>query len=178
MIKYAILGWLSWQPLTGYDLKQIFQDSTTMYWSGSSNQIYRALVQLHEEERVTRTIEDQETGPSRKIYTITPAGENALREWLLTSPELPEMKQSFLIQLAWADQLKPDELDDLLATYENEVQVKVLMLQEQRQREMATRPNRTPRETLLWDHISENWIATYQQQIAWVQALRDELHNL
>ena len=76
MIKYAILGLLSWKPLTGYDLKQIFRSSLTMYWSGGNNQIYRMLVKLHDEKLVTREIENSDSGPSRKIYTITSAGED------------------------------------------------------------------------------------------------------
>lgn len=177
IIRYAILGLLSWQPLTGYDLKQIFRDSTTMYWSGSNNQIYRTLVQLHEEGLVTREIEDQDTGPSRKVYTITDAGLAALRSWLLSPPELPEIKHPFLIQLSWADPLMADELDSVLAQYENELDVKLRMLRAQLQREEATRPNRTPREARLWEHIGTNWIMFYEREIAWVQALRTDLRD-
>jgi DNA-binding PadR family transcriptional regulator len=178
MIEYAILGLLSWQPLTGYDLKRIFRDSATMYWSGSSNQIYRTLVKLHEDELVTRETEDQETGPSRKIYTITDAGRAALRDWLLSPPELPEIKHPFLIQLAWADQLDPDELDGMLARYEEEVRVKQLMLCEQLQRDALAAPGRTPREALLWERIAANWTQFYERELAWVQALRADLRDL
>ena len=178
VIKYAILGLLSWKQLTGYDLKQIFRESATMYWSGGNNQIYRTLVQLHEEGLVTRETEDQDSGPSRKIYTITDAGQAALREWLLSPPELPEVKQPFLIQLAWADALSSEELDEVLAQYEEEVSIKLLMLKEQSQREKEQqRPDRTPREALLWDRISENWISFYEQQYAWIQALRNDLRG-
>ena len=33
-IDYAILGLLSWKPLTGYDVKRVMQDSPFLYWSG------------------------------------------------------------------------------------------------------------------------------------------------
>ncbi|MCD4685797.1 MAG: PadR family transcriptional regulator [Anaerolineae bacterium] len=177
-IRYAILGLLSWQPLTGYDLKQIFRDSATMYWSGSSNQIYRTLVKLHDDALVTRETVNQDSGPSRKIYTITDAGRAELRTWLLSPPELPEIKHPFLIQLAWADQLDPDELDGVLAQYEEEVRVKRLMLCEQLQRDAAAAPGRTPREALLWERIAAHWIATYERELAWVQTLRADLRDL
>lgn len=178
MIRYAILGLLSWQPLTGYDLKQIFRDSLTMYWSGNNNQIYRTLVKLHENDLVTRETVDQEAGPSRKIYTITAKGEDTLRAWLLTPPELPEIKHPLLIQLAWADRLNDEELDGLLAQYEEEIRLRLMMIRESAQRDSANRPPRTAREKLLWDRISTNWADTYTQQLNWVQTLRADLQKL
>lgn len=178
MIKYAILGYLSWKPLTGYDLKQIFRNSSTMYWSGSNNQIYRTLVKLHDDNLVEREIEDQESGPSRKIYTITDKGEAALQEWLLSAPELPEIKHAFLIQLAWADKLNDEELDALLAKYEQEVNLRWIMQHEAAERDFATNPNRTEREKLLWESINNNWIAAYAHELEWVQALRADLRKL
>lgn len=178
MIRYAILGLLSWQPSTGYDLKVIFQNSMTLYWSGSSNQIYRTLVKLHEEDLVTRETVESDSGPSRKIYTITPAGEAELRAWLLSPPELPDIKNPFLIRVAWADQLSNEELDDMLAKYQEEVSFKWIMQNEFAEREAHKQPNRTKREELLWESINKNWIQTLERELKWVQTLRADLQKL
>jgi DNA-binding PadR family transcriptional regulator len=173
-IKYAILGFLSWRDLSGYDLKRLFEDSIFLYWSGNNNQIYRTLVKLHKEGLVTNEIQHQERGPSRKVYTITEEGRSELREWVLSSPELPQLRNSFLIQLAWADQLKPVELDALLEKYEEEVSMQMLMCREQKQRNQLN-PARTQRESYLWLTIADNWITFYENELAWVQKLREEL---
>ena len=173
-IKYAILGFLSWRALSGYDLKKMFGDSMFIYWSGNNNQIYRTLVQLHKEALVTSEIQHQESGPSRKVYTITEKGLSELRQWVLSSPELPQLRNSFLVQLAWADQLDSDELDMLLAKYEHEVQMQLLMCREQKRRNQLN-PARTERETFLWHMISDNWITFYETELVWVQKLREEL---
>lgn len=173
-IKYAILGFLSWRPFSGYDLKKMFEDSLFLYWSGNNNQIYRTLVQLHQEGLVTNEIQYQESGPSKKVYTITEEGLLDLREWVLSSPELPQLRNSFLVQLAWADQLKPDELHTLLAKYEHEVQMQLLMSREQQRRNQLN-PARTERETYLWHMISKNWISFYETELTWIQKLREEL---
>ncbi len=47
-INFAVLGILSYQPMSGYDLKKIMQDSVYMHWSGNNNQIYKALLELLE----------------------------------------------------------------------------------------------------------------------------------
>lgn len=170
-IKYAILGFLSWDSFTGYDLKKMFAESETFHWSGNNNQIYRSLVDLHKQGLVTKEVEHQESLPSRKVYTITSEGRDTLREWLLTPPELPQYKNGFHIQLSWADQLTADELDHLLAQYEEEIQAKLLMLKEQKARALYM-PNRTPREQYLWEMIADNGIAEYEQELNWTRELR------
>ena len=173
-IKYAILGFLSWRPLTGYDLKKLFSEAIFIYWSGNNNQIYRTLLELNKEGLVTSEVEHPEVGPSRKVYTITTAGVSELRQWLVSSPELPQLRNSFLIQLAWADQLAPDELDALLDKYEHEVEMQALIYQEEKRRNRID-PARTERERYLWDMISDNWVSFFENELAWVRKLRREL---
>ncbi|MDI4643707.1 PadR family transcriptional regulator [Cohnella hashimotonis] len=173
-IKLAILGILSCQPSTGYDLKKIIEESTVMYWSGNNNQIYKSLVQLLEQGLVTHEVQHQESSPSKKIYTITDKGEAELKSWALTPPELPELKKSFLTQLAWADLLSPEELDNLLLAYENELNMQILLLQEKKRRGLFA-PNRTTREIYLWERIDDNIVSSYRHELNWVREIRQEL---
>jgi PadR family transcriptional regulator, regulatory protein AphA len=173
-IKYAMLGFLSWMPSTGYDLKKRFEESLTLHWSGNNNQIYKALVELHDEGLVTLEVQQQADKPPRKIYTITDKGIGALKRWVLTAPELPQLRNTFLVQLAWADQLSAAELDALVAQYEDEVQVHLLMFREQKQRGKNA-PQRTARETYLWGMISDRWISFYETELNWVRQLRQDL---
>jgi PadR family transcriptional regulator AphA len=186
-IEYAILGLLNLRPLTGYDIKKMFAGSAVIYWSGNNNQIYTTLVKLHENELVSVEVELQADRPSRKIYSITAKGQAELKKWLLSEPEPPQLKNSFLIQLAWADQLSPDELDTLLGKYEAEMKMQVSMLRTQeRQRNISPSgmPReayinitlaRTAREAKLWSMIQENWISFYTNELKWVQKLRQQL---
>jgi DNA-binding PadR family transcriptional regulator len=187
LIEYAILGLLSWRPLTGYDIKKMFTGSSALYWSGNNNQIYTTLVKLHEKELVTREVELQEDSPPRKTYSITAQGREELHKWLFTEPEPPLLKNSFLIQLAWADQLNPDELDALCEKYEAEMQIQLSMLQIQQKqgnispsgalRDAYINPGlaRTPREAVLWSMIQENWISFYENELNWTRELRNQL---
>ncbi|MNE74001.1 Transcriptional regulator PadR-like family protein [compost metagenome] len=61
-----------------------------MYWSGNNNQSYKALIELLNEGYVTNEVQHQENLPSKKIYTITAAGQQELRRWVLSYPERPE----------------------------------------------------------------------------------------
>lgn len=173
-IAHAILGFLSAESLTGYDLKKHFEGSDTLYWSGSNNQIYRSLVQLHKSGLVTQDIEHPVSGPSRKVYTITDKGRAELKEWVCSALELPQLRHPFLVQLAWADQLDAGELDALLGQYEEEIRVKQLMLREQAQRETVF-PARTPREAVIRDAITGYWLEFYERELDWIRTLHADL---
>ena len=173
-IQYVILGYLSWQPLTGYDLKKIIATSETLPWSANNNQIYRALVKLHEQGWVTKTIESQEGAPDRHIYRATDAGQEALRDWVLTPPGPPQGKKAFLHQLMWADCLEDEGIDQLLETYQDEVRNKLFLLRVQADR-MPDFPGRTPRESFLWERIYQNWIGQYEAEVQWVRDTRRQL---
>ena len=172
-IKYAILGFLSWRSLTGYELKQLFAQSATLAWSGNSNQIYTPLVELHKEGLVSLTIQPQETRPSRKVYTLTPKGLEALKSWVVSTPEPPVQKNTFLLQLAWADQLDAEEMDALFAAYEEQLQTQLLLFRGRMLRQDS--PQRTPRETTLWNMIAENWLSFYENELGWAQRVHKEL---
>jgi PadR family transcriptional regulator, regulatory protein AphA len=173
-IKYAILGLLSWKPSTGYEIKKIFEESSIMYWSGNNNQIYKALVQLQDEGFVTNETKHQEGLPSKKIYTITSEGISELKEWICTSPEAPEFKKPFLVQLSWSDLLSNQELFELVAKYENEIKMQLILNQEKIKRRNFC-PDRTQREKFLWDMINENLLSSYRNEMEWIKNLRSQL---
>jgi len=173
-IQYALLGLLSWRSATGYELKKIIEESSTMHWSGNNNQIYKSLVQLLDEGLVTNEIQHQESTPSKKIYSITEQGLARLREWVLSEPEIPEFKNTFLVQLAWADQLSNEELNELFIQYESRINMQLAFQQEKIRRGISS-PHRNERETLLWDKISENLLSFYQNELKWVQKIRKDL---
>jgi PadR family transcriptional regulator, regulatory protein AphA len=175
-IRHAILGFLSWKPFTGYELKKIFADVLSFHWSGNNNQIYGTLIELHATEAVTIEVQQQEKFPARKLYTITDKGRAELREWLVSEPELPVFRSLAHIQLAWAECLSEGELDCLLASYERQLSDQALMCRETIKRASAARegfePRRSERESLIWRSIDENQAAFYENELSWARNLR------
>src|SRR5690606_10692669 len=114
-------------------------------------------VDLHRQGQASVQVQQQEEAPTRKVYTITDEGLAELRQWLLSEAQMPELKDHFLIQLAWADQLSDEELDALLAGYAEKLQAEVLMLRETLRRGPLS-PQRTTREAYLWRAIYARWL--------------------
>jgi DNA-binding PadR family transcriptional regulator len=80
---YAVLGQLAAGPASGYDVQSRLQASAAHFWHASYSQIYAELRRLERlglasEERVV-----QDRRPNKRVYTITPAGREALVEWLV-----------------------------------------------------------------------------------------------
>lgn len=175
-IMYAILGMLSYKPLTGYELKKMMQESPIMYWSGNNNQIYKSLLKLNNEGYVTSEVFHQDRSPSKKIYTVTEAGLAELKQWTLTMPEAPETRNTFLIQLAWTAQLNNHELETQLDRYEQEVKSLIASEQEQMKKGL-TSPNRTPRETAIWGLLYENILKRHEGELEWVKKVKATLQQ-
>ena len=107
-IKSILLGFLTRQPLTGYDLKKRFSISFSFFSGASYGSIYPALKKMEREGLVTQQLEIQDGAPNRKVYSITAAGRKVFFE-ALTAPFPWEMpKQPFLTRLFFFSHLSPE----------------------------------------------------------------------
>ncbi len=78
----SLLGLLSMGPATGYDLRQLIEQSIGNFWNESYGQIYPALKGLVK-EGLAEVEERTEGGrPPRKLYRLTAAGHERLAKWL------------------------------------------------------------------------------------------------
>ncbi|MCB8976323.1 MAG: PadR family transcriptional regulator [Ardenticatenaceae bacterium] len=115
-LKHAILGFLSFKPLSGYDLKKAFDRSVSHFWPADQSQIYRTLKQLHKEGFITKQVIPREEQLDIKVYEITEAGREELRHWLATPLPLAETREPALIQLYFGFVLEDDQVRHLLQT--------------------------------------------------------------
>jgi PadR family transcriptional regulator, regulatory protein AphA len=109
-LTHVILGWLSHEPMTGYDLNAVIEISTQHFWSTSQSQIYRTLSKIEAEGWVTQEVIQQEDRPPRKVYEITAEGRAELKRWLgaFHDPDPPRIP--WLIQVFFAGQISDDEI--------------------------------------------------------------------
>ena len=79
----ALLGLLSIEPMSGYDMRQLISESIGYFWSESYGQIYPALKRMLADGLVEiMKDEDGEGHPAKKVYRLTEAGRLRLKEWL------------------------------------------------------------------------------------------------
>ena len=99
--SYILLGMLSSQEMSGYDLKQQLDKSLyTSYDSPAKSQIYGELRRLTQQGWATATDVQQTHRPDKRVYRITPAGQAALQQWLVSSDvESDSFKSPLLLRL-------------------------------------------------------------------------------
>lgn len=102
-IDYAILGLLSHEDLTGYEIKKRMDTSLKYFWGASYGSIYPALSDL-----VHRGLADKRNGAENKrnkiIYSITEKGRNYLKEWLQIPAKRDELRYETLLKLFFGNE--------------------------------------------------------------------------
>lgn len=130
-LRHGILGLISFRPLSGYDLKRAFDNSLKFFWSAKQSQIYRELSKLSDDGYVTYEVEHQDGRPEKKVYQITPLGEEAFRNWLNSFPDTTctGSKDEFLLRIYFGSKISKDELIFQFTKYIKEGQSSIEMLE-------------------------------------------------
>jgi len=112
---------------TGYELTQQLNRSLRFVWPSSEGHLYR------EQKKLVglgwATVEEEPAGKrTRKKYTITRDGRNALREWLSTEPGEPRLEIEGILRMFYGDSGTPSNLADSLATTSKQAEAMLLEL--------------------------------------------------
>ena len=110
---YVILGMVSREPRSGYEIKALVDDTTRFFWAASYGQIYPELKRLSEAGLV-EGVDASRGERKRSVYAITGDGEKELEAWLRKPPETSEMREEGLLKLFFAGVLPPEEAVETL----------------------------------------------------------------
>ena len=100
-LGYALLGLLARESLSGYDLASRMRERVGFFWQARHSQIYPELARLEGEEMVVHRVVEQRDRPDKKVYEITDAGLEALREWV-TAPVKPRATRDEMVLKAYS----------------------------------------------------------------------------
>ena len=112
--RQALLGFLSWGPLSGYGLRKVIDGSVSNFWTESYGRIYPMLKELEEEGLATSVEVSTPGGRPTKTYSITGAGRRELAQWLDDEEVGPTPRRNeMLLKLffaARAEGLEPERM--------------------------------------------------------------------
>lgn len=102
-IDCVILGLLSHEELTGYEIKKRMDTTLKFFWSASYGSIYPALNDLVNRGLATKR-EDKNSKRNKLIYTITESGRDYLKKWLSLPIEKDELRYETLLKLFFGNE--------------------------------------------------------------------------
>lgn len=105
LLDFAILGLIQNQPLSGYGIRKVFEETAMGNYSNSPGTIYPAIKRLEKFELVERVLQ-QDTAKTR--IQITKKGLLRLKEWLLQPIEKKEVEKKtdeLLLRFAFMETL-------------------------------------------------------------------------
>ena len=114
-VRNAILGLLAQQPRHGYELRAAFEALVGggEIWDVKPAQIYATLARLQEAGLIAQDGVEQDGGPEKIIYSLTPHGSRELSEWFSAGIAADHQRDEFFVKLMvslYNDQADPYQI--------------------------------------------------------------------
>jgi len=120
---------LTWGERSGYDMNKSVHRGAGGFWTTARTQVYAILPKLVERGLATVRLVEQSGSPDKQLYSITPAGERALRDGLTN--EIPStLKDATLLKVAYGNYLSQEALIDVLEARRDEARERILDLED------------------------------------------------
>lgn len=142
-LSHAIMTALLDDEMSGYELAKAFDVSLGLFWRASHQQIYQELRKLVDKGQLEKETVAQQGKPDKIVHRLTPAGREALAEWVWGESRVQEGKDDLLVKLY---NLGPDNVAHLAAevTRRREEMMQRLYLYEKIRRRHYADPGALP----------------------------------
>ncbi len=100
-VRNAILGLLAHQPRHGYELRAAFEALVGGgdIWEVKPAQIYSTLTRLEDSGLIYHEGVEQDGGPEKRVYDLTPSGRSELADWFATGVAGEHHRDEFFVKL-------------------------------------------------------------------------------
>ncbi|WHY87396.1 PadR family transcriptional regulator [Neobacillus novalis] len=95
-IQDVILGFIYEEPMSGYDIKQMMENSVSYFFDASFGAIYPALRKMEKEGLVEKRVIQQDGKPNKNLFVITESGKEQFQHYL-NSPINPTITRSDIL---------------------------------------------------------------------------------
>lgn len=183
-LEYVVLGLISVEPQSGYSIISTFETGQFQRWSASPGSIYPMLKRLEKSDYIEGNLESVHETRPRKMYTLTPKGEDSLDSWMLAAPtkqEISELRDVMLLKFLFSEnRLSHDEVLEWLDRYEKATDQYEKMFHLQRAPELdvwSTHQLLVVEEALMELSMQRSWIQMARHRLN-VEKMRSEKDTL
>jgi PadR family transcriptional regulator, regulatory protein AphA len=179
-LEHAILAFIEFEPMSGYDLKKFFDVSVAHFWSATQSHIYKSLEGLEKKGWAEAHTIQQDGKPNRKVFQITDAGRAELRRWLVTPLPMEPVRDACLIQIFFSHFSTNEEIAALFETRMKEIREQIHTLKTVAQVAIDENAKQIgiERARQLWQITLDYGIDYYEFELAWHKKTLETIHNL
>jgi DNA-binding PadR family transcriptional regulator len=98
-LRHAVLAALLDGEASGYELAKRFDASVANFWHALPQQLYTELRRLEQERLVRGRAVRQQGRPDKRVFTIAPAGREALREFAAAPTRPGALKEDLVVKV-------------------------------------------------------------------------------
>jgi len=102
-LRDAVLAALLEGESSGYDLAKGFDASVANFWPATPQQLYRELDRLAEDGLIRARVVHQERRPNKRMFSLTEAGREAIRQFTAKAPKPSVIRDELLIKVQASD---------------------------------------------------------------------------
>lgn len=175
-LEFAILGFLNYNPQSGYDLKKTFDDSVRHFWQADQSQIYRTLSRLTERGFAEVEKIRQEDRPDRKVYHITDTGRQEFIQWLMAAPTMDGPRSAALVQIFFLGQLSDEQAVNKFESFAEMMRMMLALYDQVPSKvEKIYQTVGSERELFFWNLTLENGIRNMQANLDWAESVIERI---
>jgi DNA-binding PadR family transcriptional regulator len=168
----ALLGILSINDMTGYEIKKFIEGSIGFFWNESFGQIYPTLKKLEKVKLVSsKYLKD---GKNKTIYKITKKGMQELESWLAEENSKAIIRDEFLLKLFFSRNLNKKILKKKLEKQKNDSlsDIQIYKSIEKNLKQKCT----GNKDLMYWLFTLDFGISTSKMKLSWIKKIEKKLN--
>jgi PadR family transcriptional regulator AphA len=124
-VKTLCLGVLTFGEMSGYEIKQYFEDALSHFFLAGFGSIYPGLADLTRDGLVSCSSVAQDKRPDKKVYRITDKGRQVLLDQLMATPPRHKVRSEFMALLWFAHMLPEERLQQVFDERESDLKAQL-----------------------------------------------------
>lgn len=181
-LRYALLALLKVGPQSGYELQKKFDSSVGHLWHAPDSQIYPELRRMEQDHLIEGEQQVRGTRGTRRIYHITPVGEEDYRGWMNGPLSYSRVREPASLKAAYLEGAEPDAARAFLTAHIDHWQGELDQWEEELERidsrsnpmlvsRLAVTPEQDRDRVVAFKRLGyENLVARAQAEITWAQS--------
>lgn len=169
----VILGLLSHESMSGYEIKKRIDMWLTFFWNASYGSIYPTLNELEQDKLVTKN-QTSDKGRNKNIYAITDAGKQHLQKWLESSGARDELRYETLLKVFFGSESGMYNTINQINEFERKIEQSLPMLKMAYQNLEGLQEEETHKFYLLTVMFG---IKTYNAYLEWCKEAKQMLES-